>query len=221
MIIYLYIKQHSITGLKYFGKTTNKDPFTYNGSGTYWCNHFKKHGKEFIKTIEIFGFDNKEDATYFAIRFSIENNIIKSSKWANLCYENGLDGGICGMKHSKESITKMKERVFSEEHRRKISEANTGKLGKIHSEETRNKMSESHKGKTASEETKHKISESHKGKIYSEERIRKITEANKGRKHSEETKEKMSQSKTGRNLSEEHKRRITESWKIRKCGLPN
>lgn len=33
---YLYVKQHTITGLKYFGKTI-KDPYVYPGSGTH-CN---------------------------------------------------------------------------------------------------------------------------------------------------------------------------------------
>ena len=32
---YLYIKQHSVTKLKYFGKTTKKDPVKYLGSGIY------------------------------------------------------------------------------------------------------------------------------------------------------------------------------------------
>ena len=33
---WLYIKQHNITKLKYFGKTVRKDPIKYKGSGTYW-----------------------------------------------------------------------------------------------------------------------------------------------------------------------------------------
>ena len=46
---YLYIKQHKITKLKYFGKTT-KDPNKYLGSGKHWIRHIKKHGLE-IDTI--------------------------------------------------------------------------------------------------------------------------------------------------------------------------
>jgi hypothetical protein len=41
---FLYIKTHSVTGLKYFGKTT-KDPFRYKGSGVYWVRHLKVHRK--------------------------------------------------------------------------------------------------------------------------------------------------------------------------------
>ena len=55
MTIYLYVKQHSITGLKYFGKTTKIDPFLYKGSGKYWQRHIKKYGKNFIETLEVWG----------------------------------------------------------------------------------------------------------------------------------------------------------------------
>ena len=41
---YLYVKQHSITGMKYFGKTT-RNPIKYIGSGKYWKRHISKHGK--------------------------------------------------------------------------------------------------------------------------------------------------------------------------------
>ena len=35
MKTYLYIKRHMQTGMMYFGKTSKKDPYTYNGSGVY------------------------------------------------------------------------------------------------------------------------------------------------------------------------------------------
>jgi len=89
---YLYVKQHLVTGLKYFGKT-NKNPFRYFGSGTYWTRHIKKYGKEHIRTLEIWGFDNPSLCNEFASKFSEENNIVESAEWANLCPENGTDGG--------------------------------------------------------------------------------------------------------------------------------
>lgn len=46
MIIYLYVKRHKVTGMKYFGKTVKKDPYKYNGSGLYWVRHIKKYGKK-------------------------------------------------------------------------------------------------------------------------------------------------------------------------------
>lgn len=88
---YLYVKQHIVTGLKYFGKTTKVDPYAYLGSGTRWLNHLNKHGKN-IKTIDLWEFDNITDCTTFALNFSKENNIVESTEWANLKEENGTDG---------------------------------------------------------------------------------------------------------------------------------
>lgn len=119
--------------------------------------------------------------------------------------------------------------VHSEETKRKISKANSGRR---HTEEQKRKISESLKGekhylygKHLSKETKKKISKSHKGKSLSEEAKKKIGEANKGEnnylygKHlSEETKKKISKSMSGENhfnygkqLSEELKRKISEN----------
>ena len=47
MIIYLYLKQHNITGLKYFGKT-EQNPYKYKGSGIYWLRHLKNTEEIFL-----------------------------------------------------------------------------------------------------------------------------------------------------------------------------
>lgn len=91
---YLYIKQHSVTGLKYFGKTTKEDPIKYLGSGIYWKRHIKKYGIEFVETIWHQLFTNKNVLMEYASNFSIKNNIVESDEWANLKSENGLDGGM-------------------------------------------------------------------------------------------------------------------------------
>ena len=90
---YLYIKQHSITKLKYFGKTALQNPYQYNGSGKYWTDHIKKHGMEHIKTLWVSEPYLDTSIKEIARHFSIENNIIESKEWANLMLENGLDGG--------------------------------------------------------------------------------------------------------------------------------
>ena len=100
MKTYLYVKQHSITGLKYFGKTKN-DPHTYLGSGTYWLRHIKMHGVQYVETISIWEFDNIENCKKFANEFSIKNNIVESTTWANLAPENGTDGGYRPNNHLK------------------------------------------------------------------------------------------------------------------------
>lgn len=101
---YLYIKEHTKTGLKYFGKTYNEHPEKYLGSGKYWKKHIKKHGEEFVKTTWFQLFTNEKDLINYAIHFSTENNIVKSKEWANLKNENGLDGGMERGYWSKEQI---------------------------------------------------------------------------------------------------------------------
>jgi hypothetical protein len=159
MTIYLYIKRHSVTGLKYFGKTTKSDPYKYMGSGKYWIDHIKKHGKEYIQTTHLWGFDGQEMCTDFALTFSKNNNIVESSEWANLKEENGLDGAVKGSNLSAETKAKMslvgKGKTLSKEHKAKISLA---KKGRIRSAEHTAKLSLANKGKTRSDETRAKMS---------------------------------------------------------------
>ena len=89
---WLYIKEHSLTKLKYFGKTTT-NPDNYYGSGTYWTRHINKHGKEHVITTWKQLFVDKEQLKEFAIKFSLENKIVESESWANLAIETGESGG--------------------------------------------------------------------------------------------------------------------------------
>ena len=59
-IIYLYIKTHNKTGLKYLGKTTKKDQHKYKGSGKYWLKHIRKHGYDVTTEIIFQTIDKKE-----------------------------------------------------------------------------------------------------------------------------------------------------------------
>lgn len=120
---YLYIKQHKITGLKYFGKTVAKNPYRYNGSGIYWNDHIKKHGKK-IETLWVKEFNNLKKLQRFALLFSKLNKIVESNEWANLIDENGIGGKeIRGI----DPWNKGKTGIYSIEHRKKISEANKGR----------------------------------------------------------------------------------------------
>lgn len=124
-MIYLYVKEHAVTGLKYFGKTAKRDPYVYAGSGKYWKKHIQKHGK-FIKTLSVWSFEDIDECERFALQFSKDNNIVESKEWANLREENGKDGttiGSPGMKgHKNPRYGKVKnENPF---------------YGKKHSEET-------------------------------------------------------------------------------------
>ena len=165
---YLYIKQHEITGLKYFGKTT-RNPYNYTGSGKYWKRHIKKYGKEHVKTIAVYGpYTDKVYLEKQALAMSDWFNIVESPEFANMKPENGLDGGSFG---------------HTEETRAKMSAAKKGKnKGKNKSEETRAKISSSmkgkNKGKTASDETRAKMSAAKQN--ISEETRAKISAAKQG-----------------------------------------
>ena len=118
---WLYIKQHNVTKLKYFGKTTAKDPYKYPGSGVYWKRHLKVHGRD-ITTLWVQLFNDKVSLIEYATRFSKNNRITESHEWANLTDENGTDGtSQIGSKNGRFNKT------VSDETRKKISKANTGK----------------------------------------------------------------------------------------------
>lgn len=112
----LYIATHNITGKKYFGKTckwfTKEDlQKNYHGSGVYWNRHKKKHGdKDIMMEIYQVCSLNESDEDYvvpIALKFSEENDIVKSEEWANLEFENGLNGGATKEMMSKETTQKM------------------------------------------------------------------------------------------------------------------
>lgn len=221
---YLYVKQHSVTGKCYFGKTVRKDPIKYNGSGVHWKSHFKFHGKEHVVTLWHELFDNQEDCTEFALFFSEEMDIVKSKDWLNFKPENGLDGGTSkghnkGRVASNETRLKMsiarKGLITSEETKAKISAK--GKL-RITLEETKAKISVSSKNKILSEETKAKISNGVKNKLSDPEIKKKMSLLNKGKTHSIETRNKLSLSQKGISrgpMTEETKAKISASQKLR------
>jgi hypothetical protein len=180
---YLYIKQHSITKKKYYGKTTNLDPYTYNGSGPYWVRHIKKHGKEHIVTLWVSDLYYDTSIVEVALQFSADNDIVNSKEWANLKPENGLDGCPPGTKRSEEAKINMRK-PRSEE-----AKANMRK-----SEETKAKMRKP-RG-PLSEEAKANMKGKKRGQYKKSSKPRKLhkprSDKGKPRKPcSEETKVKM------------------------------
>lgn len=69
MTIYLYVKTHLITNLRYLGKTTAKDPHKYTGSGVYWRLHLKKHGYLY-KTEILKECNSKEEVRSWGLYYS-------------------------------------------------------------------------------------------------------------------------------------------------------
>jgi hypothetical protein len=91
MIIYLCVKTHTTTGLKYLCQTTKIDPYKYLGSGKYWKLHLKKHGHEHSTEIikECF---SKAEVKEWGLYYSNLWNVVESNAWANLMEENGGGG---------------------------------------------------------------------------------------------------------------------------------
>jgi hypothetical protein len=110
---YLYIKQHNITGLKYFGKTVKTNVLNYKGSGKLWSRHLNKYGND-VTTVWCQLFHDKEELVEFATKFSIENNIVESDEWANLKIEDGLWGG---------GVKGIKLKPMTSDHKAKLSES--------------------------------------------------------------------------------------------------
>ena len=96
MTIYLYVKTHNITGLKYLGKTI-QDPYTYPGSGIHWKNHITHHGND-VTTDILYYTPSQEDFKQVALWFSKKWNIVKSDEWANLIEEDGRSSWNSGGK---------------------------------------------------------------------------------------------------------------------------
>lgn len=151
MKIYLYVKTHNVTGLKYLGKTI-KNPETYKGSGKRWLNHIKKHGYNVTTEILLIT-ESAKEIKDTGIFFSRLWNIVESKEWANLMEETGTGGRISdhsinkmserkkgktyeelyGEQKAKILKEKLKNRVVSDETRRKQSDAHSKTIGETHS----------------------------------------------------------------------------------------
>jgi uncharacterized membrane protein len=92
-IYYLMVKTHRITGLKYLCQTKQSDPYKYTGSGKYWKNHLKVHGKH-IDTEILRECITKQELSEWGRHYSELWNIVESSEWANLKPETGQGGNI-------------------------------------------------------------------------------------------------------------------------------
>lgn len=128
MCIYLYVKTHRITGLKYLGKTTNKNPYTYHGSGVDWTAHLKEYGYEYDTEI-IKECQSNQELNEWGRYYSDLWNVAKSTDWANRIPETG--GGATPSEETKERIRRQllgkKKPPRSKAHTEKIAETMRGK----------------------------------------------------------------------------------------------
>lgn len=184
-MIYLYLKIHNKTGLKYLGKTV-QEPYKYRGSGVRWCNHIAKHGYD-VTTKILLESESIDEIKAEGLRLSAEWNIIESDEFANLIEENGMGGGT-GLRHTLEVRQKIakasRSRKHSEESKQKISEA---KKGKVYSEDEKQRVYGGRRGRKMSASARKHLSELKKGVPRCEETRRKISEGKKGKARTQVT----------------------------------
>lgn len=193
MIIYLYVKTHLKTGLKYLGITSKQDPHAYCGSGKLWKEHLKEHGKNYkteilfesISMIEI-----KEQGLYYSNFWDVVN----SDQWANLKKERG-NGGWTPIKGRNPWN---KGKTMSDKQRQKISQTKTGKY-----KSTNNPFY----GKSHSEKTKKILQEANTGRQIDPEIVKARNEKQKG-----VPKPSVSAKLKGKPKSEEHKEKMRLAW---------
>ena len=182
-MIYLYVKTHNVTGLKYLGKTVSKDPHKYKGSGVVWRNHCNVHGYDYSTQI-IFQSIHKDEIKQRGIYYSQLWNVVTSDEWANIKQEE-CDGGYCASSFTPEANAKrsqtMKGRPQHPDHTAKVSKALKGRKD------------------TRSPEAKAQAAAKASLKL-------------KGRKMSEESKQKRRDKRIGKPLPEATKLNLKASW---------
>jgi hypothetical protein len=94
MALYLLVKEHVDTGMKYLCKhvaSSFSECEKYTGSGIYWKRHLKQHGNN-VKTTCLFVTENEKEFREIAKKYSLKFNVTQSKEWANLCDEEGQGG---------------------------------------------------------------------------------------------------------------------------------
>ena len=105
MTIYLYLKTHNVTGLKYLGKTISEDPYSYQGSGKYWKRHIEKHGYD-VTTEILLKTNDKNELKKIGLYYSNLWNIVESKTFANIIEESGDGGAMPWTESSRKKLSK-------------------------------------------------------------------------------------------------------------------
>lgn len=193
---YTYVHRRKDTGVVFYvGKGSGKRAQAKDGRNDYWHRITKKHGRQ---TEIVAYFFDEADA------FEHERELIAEYRAAGAALANMCDGGggSTGMVHSEDA-------------KRRISLAKTGKKRAPFSDETRARMSAAAKGRKQSPEAIAKTAAAHRGMKRSPETLAKMSAALKGigagRHVSAETRTKISAVHTGRVNTEEAKERMRAS----------
>lgn len=187
MYQYVYKTTNNITGKVYIGAHSSKIlNDEYLGSGKALKDAIKKYGKEnFSRSILEF-FETREEA-FKRESDLVTEDFIKEDTNYNMC-PGGLGSTIKTEEFKNKVSEKLKGRVFTEEHSRKKSLAQTGSKNHRYGKSNPNNPKLSGKdngmfGKTHSEESKRLMSQNRKlAKLeYTPDLIKKLSSACKGK----------------------------------------
>lgn len=132
------------------------------------------------------------------------------------CLVNKTDGGDGSSNPTVETRGKISAantgRIFSEEHRAKLSAANRRRT---QSEETRAKIRAARLGRLLSADHREKLSLGHAGKRHTDESRAKIGAAHRGRKHTSEHRNKQANSLRGRVATDDQRARQSIAQRMR------
>lgn len=204
---YVYIHKKPDGTPFYVGKGTGRRAYRLSNRNQWHKNIVAKYGKNNI-IIEVINCIDEAQA------FDLEKIYIKQFKHNGVCLVNLSDGGEGDA-----------GKIFTEEHRQKLSAASKGKpksekhkealRGKVISDAQRAQVSARHKGTKASDATRQKLSQARTGRKLSDETKQKIREAHLGKTLSAEHRLKLSKKMLGHKHSEETKQRMRDSHKQR------
>ena len=180
---YIYETTNLINGKKYIGQHRGSFDENYKGSGTLLRRAIKKYGKENFKVKLLEECNNQihlnEREIYWITKFNASKN------------DNYYNVSIGG---------------------------NNFMTLVNHTEETKRKISEANKGKIVSDEIRKKISNTEKGKIVSNETKKRISEANRLRFKDPLERYKCGNSTRGKHIShsKEHNKKVAEALRNKK-----
>lgn len=149
--IYLLLKTHNDTGLKYLCRHVSKYEktcYNYKGSGVRWIKHLKKHGNN-VSTEILAVCNTIEEARILGLHYSEKWNIVESNEFANLVPETG-QGGAEPATHRKKYGNRF---GHEQEPNRYFGDDNYAKLPEV-----RQKISEKLKGRKFSKDHRKKLS---------------------------------------------------------------
>lgn len=202
---------------KYTSKTTGKSYIGQTNQPLKRIKAHKKANKEFAfsNAIKKYGFD---DFTYEILESNIDINEANKKECFYIEKLNTLSPHGYNLRHggdnaifseeSKKKISIAKSgKPLSDSHKKAISTVQTGKKRKPHSDETKQKISNSNTGLKRSDETRLKISKSKQS--MSDITKMKISNAKKGKSLSESHRINIRNSNIGHFVSEETKEKIS------------